>query len=155
MQNLVLLAAELQKNQMPETAENLRWATNKIVLESKLQWVPGYEPPKLKAQKLNEANVIELPDALKDAEALRLRRLAQEAADKKKAEDAKTFERIDGAISLLRLHFVSDTDDNKARLRGYVAKQKARNADAESIFTRVKQDIARLYREEESARERL
>jgi hypothetical protein len=155
MQNLVLLAAELRKHGMAENAENLRWATNKILLENKIQWVPGSEPEKLKAQKRNEANIEVLPDAFKDAEALRLRRLAQEAADKKKAEDTKTFERIDGAISLLRLHFMSDTKDNQARLRGYVEKQKARNADPESIFRQVKLDIERLHREEESARMRL
>ncbi len=151
-QNLVLLAAELRKHGMPETPENLRWATNKIVLENKIQWFPGYEPEKLKAQKRNEANIEVLPDGFKDAEALRLRRLAQEAADKKSAENVKTFERIDGAISALRQHFLSDTADNQARLRGYVAKQKARNADPESIFRQVKQDIERLHREEESAR---
>lgn len=152
MQNLVLLAAELRKHGMQETPENLRWATNKILLENKIEWVPGYEPEKLKAQKRNEANIEVLPDSLKDAESLRLRRLAQEAADKKSAENVKTFERIDGAISALRLRFASDTTDNQDRLRGYVAKQKARNADPESIFTQVKKDIARLYSDEEKAR---
>jgi hypothetical protein len=151
-QNLVLLSAELRKNGLSETAENLYSVTNKIVLENKIQWIEGCEPPKLKAQKLNESNVIELPDATKEAEARRLRKLAQEAADKKKAEDVKTFERIDGAISALRLHFVSDTNDNQTRLRGYVGKQKARNADPESIFTQVKKDIARLYSDEEKSR---
>jgi len=152
MQNLVLLAAEVRKNGLPETPENLYWATNKMVLENKIQWVPGFEPAKLKAQKLNESNVIELPDAFKDAEALRLRRLAQEAADAKKAADVKTFERIDGAIFNLRLHFQSDTADNQTRLRSYVLKQKARNADPESIFRQVKLDIERLYKDEEKAR---
>ncbi|SRR6266481_7728252 len=152
MQNLAILSAEVRKNGMVETAETLYWATNKIVLENKLLWVPGLEPAKLKAQKLNEANIQVPQDALKDAEALRLRRLAQEAADKKSAENVKTFERIDGAIFNLRLHFASDTKDNQDRLRGYVAKQKARNADPESIFTQVKKDIERLYKEEEKSR---
>src|SRR6266478_6206540 len=103
MQNLVLLAAELQKNQMPETAENLRWATNKIVLENKIQWVPGFEPEKLKAQKRNEANVQVLPNVTKEVDDFLTRKKNAEAADKKKAEDAKTFQRIDDAIAALRL----------------------------------------------------
>ncbi len=155
MQNLVLLAAELRKHGMPETAENLYWTTNKIVLENKIQWVPGYEPAKLKAQKLNKANIEVLPNVTKEVGDFLARKKNAEAAQAKSAADAKTFERIDDVINSLRLHFQSDTISHKDRLRGYVAKQKARNADAESIFTRVKQDIARLYREEESARERL
>ena len=151
-QNLVLLAAELCKNGLPETAENLRWATNKIVLENKIQWVPGFEPEKLKAQKRNEANVQVLPNVTKEVDDFLTRKKNAEAADKKKAEDAKTFQRIDDAIAALRLHFASDTTDNKTRLRGYVEKQKARNADPESIFNQVKKDIARLYSDEEKAK---
>jgi len=151
-QNIVLLAAELHKAGMPETAENLRWATNKIVLENKLQWVPGFEPAKLTAQKRNEAHVEVLPDVLKDQEALHARRVAAEAADKKKAADLKTFGRIDEAISKLSLHFKSDTASQQTRLRGYVATEKARNAEPESIFHQVKNEIERLYHEEERAR---
>src|SRR5260370_35437263 len=57
MQNLVLLAAELRKHGMPETPENLRWATNRILLENQIYGVSGSEPEKLKTQKRHEPDI--------------------------------------------------------------------------------------------------
>jgi hypothetical protein len=145
------ITAYIQENKLEPTVESFYKAINHLAFS--IPWI--VEPAKLRADKLNKANIAVLPNARKDDEELLARKSAVEAAEKKRVEDEKTFERIDGAINNLYLRRLSETASQKERLRGYVKQEKARNAIPETIFEQVKKEIERLYKEEARIAERM
>jgi hypothetical protein len=149
------ISNEVVKRGLPLHVDSALTVVNAILFENKLEFVPGFEPAKLKAGKLNQANVQVIPDQRKDEKARAELNAAVEAAELKAKADAKTFERIDGAIKGLYLRKRTETADQKARLSRYVAGEKARNAIPETIFEQVRKEIERLYKEEARIAERM
>ncbi len=142
-----LVSQYILANQLEPTADNF-YAAFKFHFKV-LPWL--VKPAKLLLLESESKTTIipTVPELGNDFEA-RVR--AGEKKNEKKVADIKTFQRIDEAISTLSLHFKSDTASQQTRLRGYVATEKARNAEPESIFHQVKNEIERLYHEEERAR---
>ena len=149
------ISNEVVKRGLPLHVDSAYHVVNAILFDNKLEFEPGFEPAKLKAGKLNQANVQVIPDQRKDEKARAELNAAVEAAELKAKADAKTFERIDGAINNLSLRRLSETADQKARLSRYVAQEKARPAIPETIFEQVRKEIERLYTEEARIAERM
>jgi hypothetical protein len=152
-QNLILLAIECKKNGWGETPAALLQATKNLLASDQLQWYPGFEPAQLKLLKASERPTVQ--DPLGDQRNFTERVRQGEAVQAKKDADAATFVRIDAAINALHLKFKHTTQEKRDRLRKDVEDLKARNVNPEYIFKQVKQEVARLHREEEQSRERL
>ncbi len=152
-----LLNGELGKRGLPNTIPNIVFVIKEILFQDKLEWL--VEPKKLQAHKaLVKANghsstKIENPRELeaKRQEAVKASEAASALA--KKNDKFENLTRV-----LIGSYAPRDKRGNPAyrkqseeqtRLRAYVDREIARNADRESIYQMVEKDIARLYREEE------
>lgn len=132
-------------------AENFYVAIRALV--DTLVW--DVEPASLKARKVHELGLEVLPNVLKDVDDFMKRKAASEAAEKKRVEGAKTFERIEGAIAAFSPRRLSAKIDEQAKLRAHVEAEKKRNASPEGVFEVVKTYIEKFYRDEERKLERM
>lgn len=148
--NGALIADYIRSNGLVPDANGFYAAINALV--ESLRWtVP---PAKLLADKANTGPAkVENPLQFETERSANLKQ-AEAAAAKTKA-DAETFTRISSAINSLYLRRLSETAEQKARLTRYVEQQKARNAIPETIFTQVRNEIERLYRDEQTKLERM
>jgi hypothetical protein len=97
-QVLITLAIELRKRGWPETVANMYRVTNEILFEDKLTWVPGFEPAKLKAFKVNTA-VRNQTDAVHDANDFSARLKASEVADAQRVKDEASIAQAKSLIA--------------------------------------------------------
>jgi hypothetical protein len=151
--NGVIIAAELNKRGWAYNVENAIKVVNEILFKDVLEW--KVEPAKLQADRRNKANVRVEPNVRKDEEELAKRKVAVEAADKKNAEDEKTFARIEGAIAAFSPRRLSTKYAEQEKLRAHVEAEKKRNASPEGVFEVVKTYIEKFYRDEERKLERM
>ena len=145
------VSAYITQHGLLPNAENFYIAIRALV--DTLVW--DVEPASLKARKVNELGLEVLPNALKDVDDFMKRKTAAEAAEKKRIEDEKTFERIDLAIAAFSPRRLSTKIDEQAKLRAHVAREKARNAVPEGVFEVVRAYIEKFYADEQRKLERV
>ncbi len=150
--NGVVIAAALNKRGLSFSVENLIHVVNEILFSDVLTW--SVKPVKLLAQERHEKPAkIDNPLKLEAEREAKIK--AVEAADALGKKNVK-FEKL--TLVLIDSYAPRDKRGNKAyrkqsdeqtRLRAYVDREIARNADRESIYQMVEKEIARLYKEEE------
>ena len=149
--NGVVIAAALSKRSLPFTVENLIHVVNELLFSDVLTWL--VEPKKLQAQRHEKPTKIDNPLKLEAEREAKLKATEAASALAKKNDKFEKLTRV-----LIDSYAPRDKRGNKAyrrqseeqtRLRAYVDREIARNADRESIYNMVAKDIERLYKEEE------
>jgi hypothetical protein len=103
----------------------------------------------------NNENVQAIPDQRKEEAARAELKVKTEATEAKRIANEKTYERTYSAIAAFSPRRLSARDEEQTKLRAHVAKEKARNADAEGVFGVVKAYIETFYADEQRKLERM
>jgi hypothetical protein len=137
------------------TADTMYDAAKAIYRE--LDW--EIKPQKLVLEEQNMKPTVQKP--LEEQAAAEAKWKAGDALVAKKAADEKTFREIDALIASYTPRdrhgrtSLPKQSEQHARLRRYVAQEKARPADPKSILEQVNKEVERLYQEEARAQERI
>jgi hypothetical protein len=158
IENAAAISQYVKSHNLPHNAESCLKAVHALLFQdSALTW--DVKPQKLLLME-RDARPATITTALESEKLWAARVKAGEIADAKRKADVEATKAITSAINGYtpvaggRISFGKQAEETK-RLHEYVKQQLARNASPQSIFEQVEKEIARLYRVDERAMEKM